>query len=199
MKRLVMLTATALCAAASLAAGCGGSSGGGSAAEPLNPNGPEISPAGDIPDNQAFVVYAPAGWGLAVKVPEGWARSTTATAATFTDKLNSVAVEKPGAAAKAPTIAGARATELPRLARTVTGFAGGRASIVSRTAGRVLRITYLASSPPDAVTGKTHRDAVERYEFFRAGKRAVLTLAGPEGADNVDPWKVVTDSLRWTR
>ncbi|MDT7564604.1 MAG: hypothetical protein QOG76_3228, partial [Pseudonocardiales bacterium] len=25
-----------------------------------------------------------------------------------------------------------------------------------------------------------------------------LTLSGPKGADNVDPWRKVTDSLRWT-
>jgi hypothetical protein len=199
MKRLAMLAATALSAAASIVAGCGGSSGRGSAAKPVDPNGPEVSPAGDIPDNQAFVVYAPAGWGLTVKVPEGWARTTTATAATFTDKLNSVAVQKPSPAAKAPTIAGATSSELPRLAGTVKGFAGGRAAVVRRTAGRALRITFLASSPPDAVTGRTHRNAVERYEFFRSGKRAVLTLAGPRGADNVDPWRIVTDSLHWTR
>jgi hypothetical protein len=192
-----MLTATAL-VAASLTAGCGGSTGG-SAAKPVNPNGPEISPAGDIPDDQAFVAYAPAGWGLSVKVPEGWARTTTATSATFTDKLNSVTVQEPVAAATAPTVAGATSTEIPRLARTVPGFGGGRATIVTRTAGRALRITYLASSAPDAVTGRTHRNAVERYELFRAGRRAVLTLAGPKGADNVDPWRIVTDSLRWTR
>ena len=30
------------------------------------------------------------------------------------------------------------------------------------------------------------------------GKDVVLTLSGPKGADNVDPWRIVTDSLRWT-
>jgi hypothetical protein len=24
-----------------------------------------------------------------------------------------------------------------------------------------------------------------------------LTLSGPTNADNVDPWKIVTDSVRW--
>ncbi|MDX6719500.1 MAG: hypothetical protein QOJ63_1754 [Solirubrobacteraceae bacterium] len=198
MKRLAILAATALSAAALSAAGCGGSSAG-SAAKPVDPNGPEVSPAGDIPDDQAFVAYAPVGWGLSVEVPEGWARTTTATTATFTDKLNSVTVDRPVAATSAPTVAGATATEIPRLARTVTGFGGARATIVTRTAGRALRIAYLARSVPDAVTGTTRRNAVERYELFRSGRRAVLTLAGPEGADNVDPWKIVTDSFRWTR
>jgi hypothetical protein len=27
----------------------------------------------------------------------------------------------------------------------------------------------------------------------------VLTLTGPVGADNVDPWKIVTDSFKWSR
>jgi hypothetical protein len=25
----------------------------------------------------------------------------------------------------------------------------------------------------------------------------VLTLSGPKGADNVDPWRIVSDSLKW--
>jgi hypothetical protein len=39
---------------------------------------------------------------------------------------------------------------------------------------------------------------VERYVFFHKGKDVVLTLSGPKGADNVDPWRIVTDSLRWS-
>ena len=41
------------------------------------------------------------------------------------------------------------------------------------------------------------REAVERYAFWHDGQEAVLTLSGPKGADNVDPWRIVTDSLRW--
>jgi hypothetical protein len=200
MHRLAPLAAIALSAAALLAAGCGSSSGGGgSSARPVDPNGAEVSPPGDIPDNQAFVAYAPAGAGFTVKVPEGWARTTAGGATTFTDKLNSITVDQPTATARRPTAAHATATEIPRLARTVKGFANARASTVTRTAGSALRITYLADSTPDAVTGKTRRNAVERYEFFRNAKRVVLTLSGPKGADNADPWKIVTDSLRWTR
>jgi hypothetical protein len=59
-------------------------------------------------------------------------------------------------------------------------------------------MTYQAKATPNAVTGKAGTDAVERYVFFHNGKRIVLTLSGPKGADNVDPWKIVTDSVRWT-
>jgi hypothetical protein len=34
--------------------------------------------------------------------------------------------------------------------------------------------------------------------FFHGGKNAVITLSGPKGADNVDPWKTVTDSVRFS-
>ena len=38
---------------------------------------------------------------------------------------------------------------------------------------------------------------MERYTFWHDGQEAVLTLSGPKGADNVDPWRIVTNSLRW--
>ena len=34
--------------------------------------------------------------------------------------------------------------------------------------------------------------------FFHSGRAVVLTLSGPKGADNVDPWRLVTDSLQWS-
>ena len=184
---------------------CGSSSGsasGGSGAgqtKTVNPNGPEVNPAGDIPDNQAYVAYSPPGSGFSVKVPEGWARTTPARGVTsFTDKLNRVQMQQ-RAATSAMTIAGARQTVIPALAKSVPGFKAGKLSTVSRTAGSAIRITYLATSPTDPVTGRSHTDAVERYEFFHRGTSVVLTLSGPKGADNVDPWKIVTDSLRYTR
>lgn len=60
-------------------------------------------------------------------------------------------------------------------------------------------ITYEALSAPDSVTGKTTADAVERYEFWKAGRELILTLSGPRGADNVDPWHRISDSVRWQR
>lgn len=181
------------------AAGCGSAppSDGGQAARPPDPNASEVSPPGDIPDNQAFVAYAPPGGGYSVKVPEGWARTSSGGAVTFTDKLNSITMEAVPAKV-APTTGDAKRTELPKLARTVPGFKPGRVSSVMRSAGRAVRITYLSKSKPDPVTDKTQTDAVERYAFFHNGSDIVLTLKGPKGADNVDPWKIVTDSLRFT-
>jgi hypothetical protein len=49
------------------------------------------------------------------------------------------------------------------------------------------------------VTGKTITNDVERYELWRAGKLAIVTLQAPHGSDNVDAWKLVTSSFRWTK
>jgi hypothetical protein len=179
-------------------AACGGSgSNGSSSASAPKPNAPEQSPPGDIPDNQAFVRFAPAGAGYSVKVPEGWARSAAGGAITFTDKLNSIRVEE-SSAPVALTVREARQTEIPKLQRAVKDFQGGQAAAVARAGGHAIRITYLAGAPPNPVTGKVVTDAVERYVFFHNGKELVLTLSGPKGADNVDPWRIVTDSVRWS-
>jgi hypothetical protein len=177
-------------------AGCGGSSSS-SSSQAADPNAQEASPPGDIPDNQAFVAYSPPGADYSVKVPEGWARSAAGGAVTFTDKLNSIRMEE-GAARGGPSVAAAKHSQLPALAKQVKGFKPGSVSLVKRTSGPAVRITYLASSRPDPVTGKTRTDAVERYLFIRNGRQVVLTLSGPKGADNVDPWKLVTDSLKWS-
>jgi hypothetical protein len=180
------------------ATACGSSSSGGaSTAAGPSPKTKEVSPSGDIPDNQAYVPVTPPGGGFSVKVPEGWAQRTAAGALSFTDKLNTIRIESHSASAPL-TASAARSSELAQLARSVKGFKPGTVSTVTRKAGTAVRITYLASSAADPVTGKTVTDAVERYVFFHQGRAVVLTLSGPKGADNVDPWRLVTDSVRWS-
>jgi len=196
-----MRTRTVLAAAAVLAlgaTGCGASpSRGGESDKPVDPNAAEVNEAGDIPDDQAFVAYSTPGGGYSVKVPEGWGRTASGGTVTFTDKLNAIRIET--APAKAPlTARGTADVEVPKLEKTVKGFQAAKVSTVSRQAGQAVRIDYLADAKTDSVTGKTGKDAVERYEFFHKGKELVLTLSGPKGADNVDPWRIVTDSVQWS-
>lgn len=155
----------------------------------------ETNPPGDIPDTQAFVDYSStAGYG--VKVPEGWARTDSGASTTFTDKYNSITIDV-AANPTAPTISTGQA-ELAALRVGTPGFTGGAVSTVQRPAGGAVLITYQADSPPNPVTGKVVVQAVERYEFYRAGTTATVTLSAPAGSDNVDPWRTVTDSFRWT-
>lgn len=189
-------------------AGCGGSPAAGttpgalpaesptSASSDPNPNAPEVNAAGDIPDNQVFVPYTPPGGGFTVAVPQGWAQSSSGPETTFTDKFNSVHLQSQLVPA-VPDVGSVKANEVPRLQGSTPGFVLGDATVVHRPAGSAILLTYQATSAPNPVTGKSVTEAVERYEFWRAGRAAVLTLSGPKGADNVDPWRKITDSFRW--
>ncbi|MCY7340996.1 MAG: hypothetical protein LH603_03840 [Pseudonocardia sp.] len=161
-----------------------------------HPNAPEVVAAGDIPDNQVFVPYVPPGGLFQVSVPEGWSRGADGAATVFTDKFNSIRMEtlpRPTAV----DVASATAEEVPALASSVPGFRAGQVTDVPRKGGDAVLVTYTADSPPDPVTGKSVTTAVERYEFWRNGQEVVVTLSGAQGADNVDPWRIVSDSFRW--
>lgn len=162
-----------------------------------SPAATESNPPGDIPDNQAYVPFTPPGGAVSVKVPEGWARSTTSTGTVFTDKLNRIEVQT-STVATAPTVASVMAVDVPRLQGSVPQFAAPKVVTVSRTAGTGTLLTYQRDSAVDPVTGKVVRDAVQRYSFFRSGTRVDLTLSGPTNADNVDPWRIVSNSVTWS-
>jgi hypothetical protein len=157
----------------------------------------EVNPAGDIPDNQAFVPYTPATGKFTVTVPEGWARTVTATGVLFTDKYNSIRVDT-RTATKPPTTASIRSSEVPALAGAAANFKLGDITTVSRKAGTAVLLTYQADTPPNAVTGKVTTAAFERYVFFKAGTEVLITVGAPVGGDNVDPWRKVTNSFSWS-
>jgi hypothetical protein len=156
---------------------------------------PEVNPSGDIPDTQVFVPFTPPYQLFKVSVPEGWAQSTDSTAITFTDKLNAIRIETQPAPT-APTAQTAWSQDLPPEA-FMPGYAPRSVTEVQRNAGKVILVSYQVPSAPNSVTGKTGVDAVERYEYWRGGQEAILILSGPVGADNVDPWRTITDSFQW--
>jgi hypothetical protein len=164
----------------------------------VDPNAPEVNAAGDIPDNQVFVPFTPAGSALTVSIPQGWARSVEGPSTVFTDKFNHVGIEVQPLPA-APDVASVKATEVPRLQQSTPGFVLTDVTQVQRKGGPAVLVRFLATSATNPVTGRSVTEAVERYTFWKAGQEAVLTLAGPKGADNVDPWRTVSDSLRWQR
>jgi hypothetical protein len=188
--------AAAVAAAALLAVGLAGCGSSGSGQSSPTPGVQETNPVGDIPDNTAYVPFRPAGGQYEIKVPEGWARTVAGEAVSFTDKLNTVRVETV-AAGSAPTDASAKATEVPTIQAASQRFSLQKVETVKRKAGDAVLITYKADSPVDPVTGKVVPDAVERYEFWKNGTEVVVTLTGPVKADNVDPWRTVTDSFKW--
>jgi len=161
-----------------------------------DPNKAEENDPGDIPDDQVFVAYSPPSGGFSVKVPEGWARSENGAVVTFTDKFNSIRIESMPLDA-APTVQTVRSTDVPALEQSEKGFKVGTISTVPRKAGTAVRLLYGVDSEPNSVTGKSNKLAVERYAFWKAGTAVILTLSGAKGADNVDPWKIVTNGFAW--
>ncbi|MEU3415023.1 hypothetical protein ABZ760_27865 [Streptomyces sp. NPDC006658] len=196
---LVAVTVVAAVIAGCSGASSGAHSGPGSTAPVrANPAPTESNPPGDIPDNQVFVAYRPTGGftGFTVKVPEGWARTDKGGTTVFTDKLNSVTIAT-ASASTAPTVTSVKNTVVPQLRGQVAKFASPKVSQATRKAGPVVLLTYQGDSAKDPVTGKVVRDAFERYAFYRQGHEVDLTLSGPVNADNVDPWRIVSDSFAW--
>jgi hypothetical protein len=130
-------------------------------------------------------------------VPEGWARQQTAIGATFSSNLNSITIAAAQMKA-APTVATARGAIVPHLSRTTPAFRLKSIRAVTLAGGPAVEIIYQVNSQPNAVTGRQYRLVVERFEFYRAGRGAVLVLSSAVGSDNVDPWRIVSESFRWT-
>jgi hypothetical protein len=148
--------------------------------------------AGDIPDNQVFLVFRNNGAGYSIKYPEGWAQQGSGGRITFRDKNNIVRiVVGPGSAAA--TTASVRA-DLARLRGVQVQNAPQAMTVSGRPA---VKVTYSTESAPNSVTGKRVRLVVDRYYLWKGGHRAVVDLGTPEGVDNVDAYRLMIESFRW--
>jgi hypothetical protein len=67
---------------------------------------------------------------------------------------------------------------------------------VTLPAGSGVVIVYRRNSPPDPVTGRSVRQEVHRFEISGTNKVVAFTLFGAVGADNVDPYTRMSQSLR---
>ena len=165
------------------------------AAKTVKPVPVESNPPGDIPDNLAFVTFANRPGRYSFTHPEGWVRTGKGTQVRFTDKLNGVMVDSK-AATQAPTAASARSTEVPALQAKVPAFQLRSVSAVKLPGGPGVNIVFRRNSDPDPVTGKVYRDEVQEYLLFGSGRLVTMDLYGPVGADNVDAYRTMSQSLR---
>ena len=212
-----VLLGAAVVAALALAAGCG-SSGTHHAAAPTAPgttqttspstggtttSSPGSAPgalqaeansaaAGDIPDNQVFLVFRNAAAGYSMKYPEGWAQQGPAGRVTFRDKNNIVRIVV--GAAPAATKAAVEAD----LARLHGAHANGAPQAMTLAGAPAYKVVYSTESAPNAVTGKRVKLVVDRYYLWKGGRRAIVDLGTPEGVDNVDAYLLMIESFRWS-
>ncbi len=156
---------------------------------------PERNPPGDIPDTQVFVEYVSSAGGYGLKVPEGWARKTADPDVSFSDKLDGVSVTVTREAA--PSVASVMASQVAALKKSGRAVHVQVVKNVHTQNGSAILVDYQSNSDPDPVTGKQVRLDNNEVLFHRQGKLATLRLWAPVGADNVDQWKLMSDSFRW--
>jgi len=147
--------------------------------------------AGDIPDNQVFLLFGNGAAHYAIKYPEGWAQKGSGGTVTFRDKNNIVRiVVGPGAAATAASVR-----------KDVSGLPGVRVQSAAQAmtiSGRpAVKVVYSTEGAPSRVTGKRVKLVVDRYYLWKGGRRAVVDLGTPEGVDNVDAYRMMIESFRW--
>jgi len=159
------------------------------------PAATERNPPGDIPDSQVFILYR-SPFGFSLKIPEGWARTDRTDGASFADKYDTVDVSI-ASAAVAPTAESAASNEVVALMKSARAVKVLAIKDVHLPAGAAVLIVYASNSAPNAVTNKQIRLENNRYLYYHAGKRAILDLSAPAGADNVDQWKLMSDSFHW--
>jgi hypothetical protein len=144
--------------------------------------------AGDIPDNQVFVVYS--GKSFSMKFPEGWTQSGSGDTVTFRDKNNIVRIVI--VSGSAPTVASIK----QEIANLKGARPTGAPTTLKLDGLPAVKVTYKTISAPNAVTGKRLTLTVDRYELAKTGKRAIVDLGSPVGVDNVDAYRMMIQSLR---
>jgi hypothetical protein len=158
---------------------------------------PEKNPPGDIPDTQVFITYKPPSNLYSIKAPEGWARTESGAIVKFVDKFDGeqIVIDK---ATAAPVVESIKKEQVPALEKA------GRAVKVSNVQSKkmpggltAICVVYTSNSEPDPVTSKQVRLDNETYYFYSGGEIASLTLWAPMGADNVDQWKLISESFKW--
>ncbi len=215
MMRRRLPSVAAVAAVLAVTGGCGGSGGSatlfGSVTAPPPSTGPGAGPttgpngspgalqaeanalaAGDIPDNQVFLTFRDQAAGYSMHYPEGWAQQGAAGRVTFRNANNVVRV----VVSSGPP---------PTQATVQTDVAGLRGATVQTPAQSLMisgrpafRVVYSTQSPPNSVTGKRVTLVVDRYYLWNGRRRAVVDLGTPQGVDNVDAYRMMIESFRWS-
>ena len=147
---------------------------------------------GDIPDNQNFLTFK--GAAFSIKYPEGWSQKKTSGGIDFKDKNNLVRIQVRNG--RPPTVASVTAG-LNKLKAANPTLKAQTPKQISLKAGPAIKVTYTTTSAPNPVTGKRVVLMVDRYELAKKGRVAVIDLGTPTGVDNVDAYRMMSESFTW--
>lgn len=182
-----------------IASGCGGSSSKSSGSAQGSSSAALAADAksaatGDIPDTQNFLVYRDARQGFSIKYPEGWTLAQRPNGISFRDKNNLVRVQIRNGAA--PTTSSVTA-DLNKLKASTPSLKAGTPKKLALKSGPAVKVSYTTTSAPNPVTGKRVVLMVDRYEVAKNGRVAVIDLGTPTGVDNVDAYRMMSESFTW--
>jgi hypothetical protein len=147
---------------------------------------------GDIPDNQVFLRFTDKAAGYSMKYPEGWAQQGSGSTATLRDKNNIIRI----------VITSGGLVSVTEARKSVSGVRGAKISsppqAIAIGGKPAVKVVYTTESAPNPVTGKRLTLAVDRYYLWHGGKRAIVDLGTPQGVDNVDAYRLMIESFRWS-
>jgi hypothetical protein len=182
-------------ASASAAGGASSTPADTSPAESQAPDASGGTTSGDVPDNAVYLTYHQATLGFSIKYVEGWQVTTQADGVVIRDKDSSETVTM--VRTTADPAAYASGTDLPSL-QAQAGFKLIKQDTVKVGAQTYVHIACHIPSPPDPVTGKQVPLTVDRYYVPGSGSIAVVSLASPDGVDNVDAFRLMIESFKWS-
>ena len=150
--------------------------------------------AQDIPDNQVFLTFRDTAAGYSITFPEGWLQQGAGPNVTFQDKDNRLHVV---ISRGAPFSGASVKADLASLKSATPSFRATPSTQLVLPSGAAFKVSYSTVSAPNPVTGKRVTLVVDRYYLSKAGKRAIVDLGAPKGADNVDAYRLIIKSFRW--
>ena len=172
-------------------------SGGGATTHATSTGGPgalqaeaNATAAGDIPDNQVFLLFKNRAGSYSMKYPEGWVQQGLGPRVTFRDKNNIVRIAIRGGRA-------AGATQVRRDPSLRTARITAAPKAMNLNGNRAIKVVYTTQSAPNPVTGKRVTLTVDRFYIPSGGKVAIIDLGTPVGVDNVDAYRLMVESFRW--
>ncbi len=151
--------------------------------------------SGDIPDNAVFLTYHGTNPAFAIHYVEGWQVSQAPDGVVVRDKDSSETVTI--VAPQSDVQSYVASTDLPAL-RTQPGFALVKQDSVAIGGAQEVHLVYHLPAPPDPVTGKRVPSTVDRYYVPGPAGLAVVSLSTPDGVDNVDAFRQMIESFRWS-
>ena len=163
--------------------------------EPTASEPPGGTTSGDVPDNAVFLTYKGANPGFSIQYVEGWQVTPQADGVVIKDKDSSETVALMGLQADIPGYVAS--TDLPAL-QAQAGFGLVKQDTVKVGGSRYVHLVYHQKSPPDSVTGKQVAQTVDRYYVPGTAGIAIVSLATPDGVDNVDAFRQMIQSFKWS-